>query len=59
MKGAASGNSFYHVEARKNSAKMMWKGSQHWLGVGPDDLLTFYLQYFAPHNMFKYLLTQS
>lgn len=51
MKGAALGKSFCQAEAKKKkntSAKMMWRGSQHWLGVGPDDLLTFYFVVLYP-----------
>lgn len=41
MKGAASDHSLCQGKARlKTQQRWWWRGSQHWLGVGPDDLLT-------------------
>lgn len=41
MKGAASDHSLCQGKARlKTQQRWWWRGSQHWLGVGPDDVLT-------------------
>lgn len=41
MKGAASDHSLCQGKARlKTQQRWWWRGSQHCLGVGPDDLLT-------------------